>query len=124
MPMEMVMKRPPRPSLSRFEHRLAHQRRDAQRRDAVPVAAQHPKTEAVEGEGLAGLGDRARLVDDEPGDGRRFVVGQVPLQGAIEIADRNAPSTLTEPSGCGRTPGTAMSCSSEMSPTISSKMSS
>ena len=35
-----------------------------------------------------------------------------------------APSTLTEPSGCGRTPGTGMSCSSEMSPTISSRMSS
>src|SRR3989442_7771284 len=44
-----------RASLSRFEHRLAHQRRDAQRRDAVPVAAQNPKTEAVESEGLAGL---------------------------------------------------------------------
>ena len=29
-------------------------------------------------------------MDDEPGDGRRFVVGQVPLQGAVEIADRNA----------------------------------
>src|SRR5205085_2915015 len=34
------------------------------------------------------------------------------------------PSTLTDPSGSGRTPGTAMSCSSEISPTISSTMSS
>ena len=53
-----------------------------------------------------------------------LVVGQVPVHGAVEIADRHAPSTLTEPSGCGRTPGTATSCSSVMSPTISSRMSS
>src|SRR5262249_18274783 len=90
MPAWMVMKPQPRCSLSRLEHRLAHQRGDAQRRDAVPVATQHPKTEAVEGEGLAGLGDRPRLVDDEPGDGGRFVVGQVPFHGAVEIADWNA----------------------------------
>src|SRR5262249_24737951 len=77
-------------SLSRFEHRLSPQRPDAHRPDAVPVAAKNRKTETVEGEGLAGLGDRARLVDDEAGDGGRLVVGQVPLQGAVEIADRNA----------------------------------
>src|SRR3569833_3341377 len=34
------------------------------------------------------------------------------------------PSTTTEPSGCARTPATTTSCSSEMSPTISSRISS
>ena len=43
----------------------------------------------MEGEDLAGLGDRPRLVDDEAGDGRRLLVGQVPVHGAVEVADRH-----------------------------------
>ncbi len=67
----------------------AVQRRDPQRRDAVAGLAQHLEAEAVEGEGLARLGDDARLVDDEAGDGGRLVVGQVPVHGAVEVADRH-----------------------------------
>src|SRR5215470_12519485 len=37
--------------------------------DPVALAAQHAKTEAVEGEALAAVGDRARLVDHEARDG-------------------------------------------------------
>ena len=65
------------------------QRRDPERRDPVPVLAQHLEAEAVEGEGLAGLGDDARFVDDEAGDGRRLLVGQVPVHRAVEVADRH-----------------------------------
>src|SRR5215211_926791 len=66
------------------------QGRDAQRGDAVAVAAQHAEPEAVEGEGLAGVWNRARFVDDETGDGSRFLVGQVPIHDTVEIADRHA----------------------------------
>ena len=47
------------------------------------LAAQHAEAEAVEGEGLARLGDRARLVNDEAGDRRRLVVraGSSPSRG-------------------------------------------
>ena len=69
--------------------RAPRQRRDAQRGDAVALAAQHAEAEAVEGEALARLGDRARLVDDEAGDRGRLVVGQVPVHRAVEVADRH-----------------------------------
>src|SRR5215470_18227217 len=45
--------------------RLPGKRRDLQRGDAIAMLARDPEAEAVEGEGLARLGDRARLVDDE-----------------------------------------------------------
>src|SRR5262245_55055014 len=73
----------------RFQRRLANERRDAQRGDPVLLPTQHAEAEAVEGKGLPGLGDRARFVDDEAGDGGRLTVWQVPLHGAIEIADRH-----------------------------------
>src|SRR5262245_11059853 len=40
-------------SSPRLRHRLARERRDAQRRDAIALATQHPEAEAVEGEGLS-----------------------------------------------------------------------
>ncbi len=50
------------------------------------------------------FGNGARFVDHQAGDGGGFLVGQVPVHRAVEIADRHRPSTITEPSGCGRTP--------------------
>src|SRR3954471_5548573 len=65
--------------------------RDAQRGDAVAVAAQDAEAKAVEGKSLTGFGDRARLVDDETGDGGCLFVRQVPFHDAVEIANRHAP---------------------------------
>ena len=42
---------------------------------------------AVEEELLPGVGDGARLVDHEAGDGHGVVVRQIPIHGAVEIAD-------------------------------------
>src|SRR5215470_4406990 len=50
---------------------------------------QHLEPEAVEREALARLRDRARLVNDEARDGGCLGVGQVPVHGAVEVADRN-----------------------------------
>ena len=44
---------------------------------------------------------------------------QVPVHGTVEIPDRHRAIDDTEPSGWARTPATVMSCSSEISPTIS-----
>ena len=79
----------------------------------------------MKGEALPHLGDRARLVDDEAGDGGRLL-DPASSNPSTRFRSRmvTAPSTLTEPSGCLRTPGMATSCSSVMSPTISSSMSS
>ena len=63
------------------------ERGDAQRGDPVALLAQHFEAEAVKAEGLARLGNRARLVNDEAGHGRGFVVGQIPAHRAIELAD-------------------------------------
>ena len=41
----------------------------------------------MKAEGLARLGDRARLVNHKAGHGRRFVIGQVPAHRAIELPD-------------------------------------
>src|SRR6266403_3817728 len=64
---------------------LARHRDDAQRGDAIALAAQHAETEAVEGKALAALGDRARLVDHKPRDRGRLLVGQMPVHRAVEI---------------------------------------
>src|ERR1700752_2065820 len=66
---------------------LARHRHDPQRGDAVTLAAQDAETEAVEGETLAPLRDRARLVNHEAGDGGRLFIGQMPVHRAVEIAD-------------------------------------
>jgi hypothetical protein len=57
--------------------------------DAVLVLPEHLEAEAVEGEGLAGLGNDPRLVDDEAGDGGCLLVRQLPAHGAVQIADRH-----------------------------------
>src|SRR5262249_30053600 len=67
----------------------AAERRDPQSGDAVAIAAQHLKPEAVEREALARLRDRAGLVNDEPGDGSGFLVRQIPIHGTVEVADRD-----------------------------------
>src|SRR5690242_367921 len=48
---------------------LARKRLDAQRGDAIARAPQHAEAEAVKRKALADFRDRARLVDDQPGDG-------------------------------------------------------
>ena len=63
-------------------------------------------------------------MDDEAGDGGRLLVRQVPVHGAVEVADRHRAVDIDRAVGLRRTPGTATSCSSVMSPTISSRMSS
>src|SRR5882724_7832640 len=49
----------------RHQGRLADQRGDAQRHDAVALLAHHAEAEAVKRKALADVGNRARLVDDE-----------------------------------------------------------
>ena len=75
----------------------------------------------MEGESLAGLGDGARLMDHEASDVVAWSSGKLHSMARLRSRIGTPPSTLTEPSGCGRTPGTATSCSSVMSPTISSE---
>src|SRR4029079_702852 len=53
---------------------LADQRLHVQRRDAVALLAQHAEAESVEREALPGLGDRTRLVNDQPRYGGRLLV--------------------------------------------------
>src|SRR5665213_1012185 len=66
-------------ALARLRHQrgLAHHRHNAERGDAVALLAHHAEAEAVEGEALADVGDRARFVDDEAGDGGGLGVRQV-----------------------------------------------
>src|SRR5271170_2851210 len=73
----------------RLRRRFLHHRRDPQRLETVAIPPQHLEAEAVEGEALARFGDRARLVNDEPGDGGGFLVRQVPIHRAVEVADRH-----------------------------------
>ena len=54
------------------------------------LAVEDLEAEAVEGEGLAGAGDRLGLVDDEAGDGVGLLVGERPVEGAVEVADGDA----------------------------------
>src|SRR5580704_11275275 len=68
---------------------LARHRHDPKCGDAVALAAQHAEAEAVKGKTLAAFGDRAGLVDHEAGDGGRLFIRQMPVHGAVEIADRH-----------------------------------
>src|ERR1043166_1014214 len=63
-------------------------RRYAQRRDLISLPPQDLELEAVEREALARFGDGARLVDDETGNGGGFLVRQVPVEFAVQFADR------------------------------------
>ena len=62
--------------------------RDPDRGHLVAALAQHLEAEAVEGEGLAGIGDHARLMNDEAGERRRLVIRKLPVERAVEVADR------------------------------------
>jgi len=53
----------------------------------------------VEGEALAYERNRARLVDDETGDGGGLLVRQIQSMARLRSRIVTAPSTLTEPSG-------------------------
>src|SRR6185437_1606476 len=56
--------------LSVFDFALAWHRDDTERRDAVALPPQHAEAEAMEGEALAPLGNRAGLVDHKAGNRR------------------------------------------------------
>src|SRR6516225_10513862 len=75
------------PILARLCGQSAGERSHAQGGDAVARPAQHLKTKAVEREALSGLWDRARFVNDDAGDRGRFVVGNIPIHRAVEIAN-------------------------------------
>src|SRR5579862_6018083 len=77
------------PSSACLSRHLARERRNAQCRDAVAALAQYVKAEAVEGEALSWLRNRARFVDDDAGDGRRLVVRDVPVHRPIQVAHRH-----------------------------------
>src|SRR3546814_9311096 len=59
---------------------------DADRGDLVAHAPEDLELETVEGEDLADVGDAARLVQDEAGDGGGLLVRQAPLEAAVEVA--------------------------------------
>src|SRR5262249_46425713 len=67
--------------------RSAGERSHAQGGDAIARPAQHLKTKAVEREALSRLRDRASFVNDDAGDRSRFVVGNIPIHRAVEIAN-------------------------------------
>ena len=104
--------------------RARRKRGDPQGGDAVALLAQHLEAKAVKAEGLVRLGNRARLVDDEAGDGRRLVVGQIPVHRAVEVADRRRAVDDDRSVALLAHALRGTSCSSLMSPTISSMMSS
>jgi len=64
------------------------ERCDPQGGDPVALLAQNLEAEPVEAESLARLGDRARLMNDQAGHGRGFVVRQIPAHRPIELPDR------------------------------------
>src|SRR3954454_23640239 len=79
----------PAPPARRLLALAVGQRRNADRHQLVAPLADDLETEAVKGEGLAGLRDHLRLVDHQPGDGGRLVIRQMPAMHAVEVADRN-----------------------------------
>src|SRR5215510_1520029 len=72
-------------------------RPDANGRDLVAAFAQNFKAVAIEGEGLAGLGNGLRLVDDEASDRGGLVVWQRPVHLAVEIAYRHRAVDVDRP---------------------------
>src|SRR5262249_52658538 len=64
-------------------------RDDAQLGDARALALQNFEPEAVKCIGLADFRDAPGLVQDQPGDGDRHVLGQVPAIFAVEVVDRH-----------------------------------
>src|ERR1700685_4504868 len=68
---------------------LARERGDAQCSDAIAGLAQDVKAEAVEGEALSRLRDRARFVDDDARDGGGLVVRDIPVHRPVQVAHRH-----------------------------------
>ena len=69
---------------------FAIKRGNTQGGDAVARFAQHLKAETVKREALSGFRDRTGFMNDKTGNGGRFVVGNVPIHRAIEIANGDA----------------------------------
>ena len=55
----------------------------------MPVPAQDVKTEPVEHESLANLGDPLRFVQKQPGDSYSLLIRQPPAELTVEVADRH-----------------------------------
>src|SRR3546814_1063620 len=64
-------------------------RRHPDRRDLVSDAAQDMEPKAVEIEGLTGVGNLARLAQQQAGDRGGVFLGEMPLEFAVEVADRD-----------------------------------
>src|SRR6516225_1367195 len=62
---------------------------DSQRSNTVAFTPQYTETEAMERKTLTAFRDRARLVDHKSGDRGRFLVGKMPVHGAVKVADRH-----------------------------------
>ena len=60
----------------------------AQQGDLIALAAQDLELEPIERETLADFGNRPRLVNNQTGNRGCLFVGQMPIEHAIQIADR------------------------------------
>src|SRR5437762_14269163 len=84
----ILLERRPGPRARHLHVIRPRQTNDPECSNAVALAAKHGEAEAVECEALASLGNRARLVNDEAGDRRCFIDREVPVHGAVEVANR------------------------------------
>src|SRR5579885_1846171 len=69
---------------------LALRRGDADGGDLIALALEDLEAEAEEAEDLADLRNGARLVHDEAGEGGGLLVGETPVELAVEVADGDA----------------------------------
>src|ERR1700760_4099776 len=65
-----------------LELRVTRHRDNTERGDAIALPPQHAEAEAVEGETLAALGDRACFMNDQTGDSGCLFIGQGPIHRA------------------------------------------
>src|SRR3546814_4948564 len=63
-------------------------RRDPKADDLIALPLENLEVKAVKGEDLAAFRYLPRLVQHQPGDGRRFLVGQAPAEFAVEEIGR------------------------------------
>src|SRR5215203_377116 len=69
---------------------LAFQRGDPDRRHLVLAFLEYLEAETVEAEGLSHLWNHSRLMDHKACNGVGFIIGQVPVESAVQVADRHA----------------------------------
>ena len=69
------------------DYRVPSGRGQTDSSNLITLAAGDFKSESIEPESLADLGYAPGFMKDEPGNGCRLFVGQVPLELAIEVSD-------------------------------------